>query len=305
MCLAIAFARMGRIMPAEGGPYAYTREAFGDLPAFLVAWGYWVSVWIGNAAIATGFVAYLTPFFPAIGASPLVMALTALGPIWLLMALNVWGLREAAIFQLVTTLLKVVPLVVFATLGLLYVDASNFTPTNVSGGSGFSAITASAVFLLWGLLGFESATVPAEEVENPERTIPRVTVLGTAVTTLIHVLSTVAIMGMMSAGELAGSSAPFADAATMIWGDWAGTVVAAGAALAAFGVLNGWVLMQGQMPPAPARDGLFPRISVGSRRRERRRSGSCSRRDSARCSSRPTTRGGCSGSSSSRSCSRR
>ena len=233
------------------------------------------------------------------------MALTALGPIWLLTALNVWGLREAAIFQLVTTLLKVVPLVAFATLGLLYVDASNFTPANVSAGSGLSAITASAAFLLWGLMGFESATVPAGEVENPERTIPRVTVLGTAATTLIYVLSTVAIMGVMSAGELAGSSAPFADAAILIWGDRAGRVVAAGAALAAFGALNGWVLMQGQIPLAPARDGLFPKIFGRRSVRGTPRSDSYSRRDCALCSSPPTTRAGCSGYSSSRSCSRR
>lgn len=259
MCLALAFARMGRIMPAEGGPYAYTREAFGDLPAFLVAWGYWVSVWIGNAAIATALVGSLTPFFPMLGSSPPLMAAAALAPIWLLTALNVWGVREAAIFQLVTTLIKVVPLIVFATLGLFYIDVSNFTPINVSGGSSFSAITASAVLLLWGLMGFESATVPADEVENPERTIPTVTVLGMGVTAVIYMLSTVAIMGVMSASELAGSTAPFAEAAKMIWGDWAGTIVAVAVVVAAFGVLNGWVLMQGQMPLAPARDGLFPR----------------------------------------------
>jgi APA family basic amino acid/polyamine antiporter len=65
-------------------------------------------------------------------------------------------------------------------------------------------------------------------------------------------------MGVMSAPELAASQAPFADAATRMWGAWAGTAVAVGAAIASFGVLNGWVLMQGQMPLGPARDGVFP-----------------------------------------------
>lgn len=258
MCLAVSFARMGRIMPAEGGPYAYTREAFGDLPAFMVAWGYWVSVWIGNAAIATAFVGYLTPFFPAVGASPVIMAATALVAIWTLTALNVWGLREAALFQLVTTVLKVLPLLAVGTLGLLALDRANFTPLNVSGGSHTSAVSGAAVFMLWGLLGFESATVPADDVEDPERTIPRVTIVGTLATTLIYVLSTVAVMGVMSAPELAASQAPVADAAARMWGPLAGTAVAAGAAIAAFGVLNGWVLMQGQMPLGPARDGVFP-----------------------------------------------
>ena len=122
LCLALVFARLGRIMPAEGGPYAYTRAAMGDAPAFLVAWGYWVSVWVGNAAIATAFVAYLTPFFPRLDGSPVLAAAAAVGSIWLLTAVNVWGLREAAVLQLVTTVLKVVPLVAVGTLGLLALE---------------------------------------------------------------------------------------------------------------------------------------------------------------------------------------
>lgn len=258
VCLAVMFGRLGRIMPAEGGPYAYTRAAFGDLPAFLVAWGYWVSVWVGNAAISTAFVAYLTPFFPALDAAPAAQAAVALAAVWLLTAVNVWGVREAALLQLVTTVLKVLPLVALATLGLLAVEPAHFTPVNVSGVPALSAVTATAALTLWGFLGLESVTIPADEVESPGRTIPRATVLGTVATAALYVLSTVAIMGVVPPVELAATSAPYAEAATRIWGTGAGRVVAAGAALAAFGVLNGWVLMQGQVPLAPARDGLFP-----------------------------------------------
>ncbi len=258
LSLALVFARLGRIMPAEGGPYAYTRAALGDAPAFVVAWGYWVSVWVGNAAIATAFVAYLTPFFPALGASPVLGAAVAVGSIWVLTAVNVWGLREAAILQLVTTVLKILPLVAMATLGLLALDTARFTPFNVSGGSGLSAVTATAALTLWGFMGLECATIPADEVRDPERTIPLATILGTTVTAAIYLLSAAVVMGVMPPAELAASTAPYADAATRIWGGWAGRLVAAGAATAAFGVLNGWVLMQGQMPLAPARDGLFP-----------------------------------------------
>jgi APA family basic amino acid/polyamine antiporter len=258
LSLAAVFARMGRIMPAEGGHYAYTREAFGDFPAFLVAWGYWVSVWVGNATIATAFVGYLTAFVPAVGASTVATAATALGSIWLLTALNVWGLREAALFQLVTTVLKVLPLLVLGTVGLVALDPVNLMPFNQSGGSHLGAVSGATVFALWAFLGFESCTVPAEEVEDAERTIPRVTMLGTLATALVYVLSTLAVMGVMSAGELVASSHPMAEAAGRMWGSWAGQAVAAGAALAGFAVLNGWVLMQGQMPLAPARDGLFP-----------------------------------------------
>lgn len=258
LCLALVFARLGRIMPAEGGPYAYTRAAMGDAPAFVVAWGYWVSVWVGNAAIATAFVAYLTPFFPRLDGSPMLAAAAAVGSIWLLTAVNVWGLREAAVLQLVTTVLKVVPLLAVGTLGLLVLNTSNFAPFNVSGDSTVSAVTATAALTLWGFLGLECATIPADAVRDPERTIPLATLLGTAATAAIYLLSAAAVMGVMSSSELAASSAPYAEAAARMWGGWAGKLVAAGAAVAGFGVLNGWVLMQGQMPLAPARDGLFP-----------------------------------------------
>lgn len=258
LCLAAVFARLGRLAPEEGGPYAYTRAAFGDFPAFLVAWGYWVSVWVGNAGISTAFAAYLAHLVPALGASPVYTAGAAIAAIWVLTLVNVYGLREAALLQLVTTVLKVLPLLVMATVGLLYVDPDLYTPVNVSGRPTLSAVGATAALTLWGLLGLESVTIPADEVEDPERTIPRATLWGTAVTAAVYLLSTAAVMGVLSPAELAASSSPYAAAAGRIWGGWAGQVVAAGAALAGFGVLNGWVLMQGQMPLAPARDGLFP-----------------------------------------------
>ena len=260
VCLALVFGRLGRIMPVEGGPYAYTRAAMGDAPAFLVAWGYWVSVWVGNAAISTAFVAYLTPFFPWLERSPLYTGAAAVATIWLLTAVNVWGLREAALLQLFTTVLKLLPLLALGSLGLMAIHGANFRPMNVSGGSTISAVTATAALTLWGFLGLECATIPADEVRDPERTIPLATVLGTVATAAIYLLSATAIMGVIPAHELATTSAPYSAAATRIWGPMAGKLVGAGAAVAGFGVLNGWVIMQGQMPLAPARDGLFPPV---------------------------------------------
>jgi APA family basic amino acid/polyamine antiporter len=257
--LALVFGRLGRVLPVEGGPYTYTRETMGDLPAFLVAWGYWISVWVGNAGIATAFAAYLTPFFPALNGSPLYTAAAALGAIWLLTALNIWGLREAALVQLVTTVLKILPLLALGTVGLLALDSANLRTFNVSGQSTISALTATAALTLWGFLGLESATLPADEVENPGRTIPIATILGTVATAGIYLLSATAVMGIIPASELAGTAAPYTEAATRVWGSVAGNLVGLGAVVAGFGVLNGWVLMQGQMPLAPARDGLFPR----------------------------------------------
>ncbi len=266
--LALVFGRLGRIMPVTGGPYVYTRVTVGDLPAFMVAWGYWISVWVANAGIATAFVAYLTPFFPALKTSPLYAGAAAVATIWILTAVNLRSVREAGILQLVTTVLKVLPLLAVGTLGLLAMNTANLVPFNPGGGSGFSAVTASATLTLWAFLGLESVTIPAEQVRNPERTIPLATVGGTVVTAAVYLLSSVAVMGVLSAPELSASTAPFVDAATRMWGSVAGKVVAAGAAMAAFGVLNGWVLVQGQMPLAPARDGLFPAAFARLSRRD-------------------------------------
>ena len=257
--VALMLARLGRMMPEMGGPYAYTRRGIGDLAAFLVAWGYWVSIWSGNAAISVAFVGYTSVFFPALAENPVLGAGAALSAIWLLTGISAMGVREAGIVQLATTVLKLLPLIAIGTLGLLYLDPGHFRPFNPSGETTFNALTATAALTLWAFTGLESATIPADSVKDPGRTIPRATILGTLVAALLYILATVGVMGILPSSELATSSAPFADAGRSIWGPWAGDLIAVGAAISAFGALNGWILLQGQMPLAAAKDGLFPK----------------------------------------------
>jgi len=260
MLLALTFARLARALPRAGGPYAYTRETFGDFPAFLVAWGYWISICAGNAAIAVALVGYLAFFWPALSTSPALGAGAALASIWLLVAVNARGVRTAGWVQLVTTVLKLAPLVAIGTVGLLFMRWSNFVPFDVSGRGTLSAVSGTAALTLWAFMGLESATIPADDVEQPDRTIPRATLLGTAAAATVYVLATVAVMGVIPAAALATSYAPFADAASRMWGPWAAGAVAAGAAVACFGALNGWTLLLGQMPLAAAADGLLPHV---------------------------------------------
>jgi len=267
MILAYVFASLSRIVSGSGGPYIYTRIGFGDLPGFLVAWGYWLSLLAGNAAIAVAFVGYAGVFWPPLSSIPLLSAVGSIAAIWLLTWVNTRGVREAGIVQLVTTLLKILPLILVGLFGLFYFDFSHFTPLNPSGQSNLSAFSATAALTLWAFLGLESATIPAEEVRDPDRTIPRATLFGTGFTALVYIVSTVAVMGLIPASELAQSTAPFAQAANQLWGSWAGYFVAAGAAISCLGALNGWILLQGQIPLAAARDNLFPkRFSLLSKR---------------------------------------
>jgi APA family basic amino acid/polyamine antiporter len=235
--LALVFARLSRRVTGSGGPYVYARAGFGDFAGFLVAWGYWISIWCANAAIAVAMTSYLAYFVPGVAANRALGTGIAIAVVWLLTAVNVSGVRRAGTVQVVTTVLKVLPLLALGTFGLIHLDIGHFRPFNASGGSPFSAITATAALTLWAFLGFESATVPAAEVRDPERTIPRATVFGTLFAAGVYIVSTVGVMG-----------------------EGAGWLVAAGAVISCFGALNGWILLQGRIPQAAARDGLFPAL---------------------------------------------
>jgi basic amino acid/polyamine antiporter, APA family len=255
--LALVFANLGRSMPRTGGPYAYARSAFGDFVGFQTAWGYWIAVWAGNAAIAVAFVGYLGYFFPGVVANGLSAALAAIAAIWLLTLVNIAGVREGGQVQLITTILKFVPLAIIGLVGIFFIKGSNFgafAPTGVLPG-----ITSAAALTLWAFIGLESATVPAEEVKDPERNIPRATIIGTLLAAGVYVLATIAIMGIIPSADLAKSTSPFADAAQAIFGSWGGSAIALVAMISAFGALNGWILLQGRVPLAAAQDGLFPK----------------------------------------------
>ncbi len=261
ICLALVFSWLSQLMPvANGGPYAYTREGLGDFAAFLVAWGYWLSIWSTNAAIAVAFLSYLTVFFPALGINSTFAVGVGLSAIWFLTWINTRGIRDAGAVQVITTILKIAPLLLVTIGGLFYINTENYFPFNSSGTSDINAITTTATLTLFAFLGLECATIPSGQVENPEKTVPRATLYGTLAVTLLYILGTVVIMGVLSPTTLQTSKAPFADAAASMWGEWARYLVAGGAVMSTFGALNGWILMQGQIPAAAAVDKLFPSV---------------------------------------------
>jgi basic amino acid/polyamine antiporter, APA family len=257
--LAVVFAGLARVHPAQGGPYAYTRVAFGDLAGFLVAWGYWISVWCTLAALAVAFVGYLDPFLPSIVRSPAAAALVAIGAVWALTAVNARGVRAAGRVQVLTTMLKVVPLGIVGIGGLFLLDPSHFGIAHATVRSVAHGTTATATLTLWAFLGLECATIPAAAIAKPEVTIPRATIIGTTVTAVLYIASTVGVMGLIAPDTLGRTTAPYAEAARALAGDGTARLVAAGAAISCFGALNGWILVAGQLPAAVAHDGLFPR----------------------------------------------
>ena len=259
--LAVVFGWLGQLAPgANGGPFAYTRLGMGDFPAYMVAWGYWTSIWFANTAITVALVGYLAVFFPLIGKSAGVAIITGLGFIWFFTWINSKDIKTVAAVSIITTLLKITPIFLIGIWGLFYVQTENFTPFNLSGETNFSAIMSTTVLTFFAFLGMESATIPSGSVRDSARTVKRATMFGTLVTVVAYILSSIAIMGIIPAEVLSKSSAPFADAAAVFWGESARYMVAAGAVLATMGALNGWILMQGTIPLAAAKAGLFPRV---------------------------------------------
>ena len=257
LVLAWVFSDLSRRSPRAGGPYAYSREAFGEFAGFLIAWMYWISIAASIAAIAVAFASYLVPFVPLLSSDRGAGAAAALAATWLLIGVNLWGVRTAGRLQFITVVLKISPLLVLAVFGafyfkphLLLAGAPSATP--------LSAINTCAALTMWAFVGLESATVPADHVKDPAKTIPRATLLGTIIAAVFYIACTTAVMGVIPAAALARSSAPFADAAKALWGGWAGDLIAAAASISCFGALNGWVLMSGQFAQAIARDRLFP-----------------------------------------------
>jgi len=261
LVLAKIFSNLSKIIVNKsGGPYVFAKEGFGDFIGFLVAWGYWISCWVVNAGIAVAIISALTIFFPILETSATLAVVIGLVFIWFFTWINVKGVKVSGKFQIVTTALKLLPLVLIILLGFFFFSLDNFPAFNISGESDLQAFSAVATLTLFAFLGIECATIPAENVKNPEKIVPKATMLGTIISTLVYILGTVVLFGILPIDELINSPAPFAEAGRIIGGQYAGYFVAAGAAISAIGALNGWILIAGQLPMATARDNMFPRV---------------------------------------------
>lgn len=260
LLLALVFAKLGMMMPRIGGPYAYCKEAFGEFVGFQMAYNYWIALWIGNAAIAVAMTGYLGVFFPALNTSPILSFFVSAGTLWILTIINIIGVRWAGVTQLVTTILKFAPLILISLAGLVYLHPQNLPAFNISGNSDLYALSGAATLTFWAFVGLESATVPAEDVVNPKKNIPRATIIGTLIAASIYIIGTIAVMGQIPAGQLAHSTAPFADTARIIFGPIGASIIAFGAIVSCLGALNGWTLLPAQILLAASRDGIFPKM---------------------------------------------
>ena len=258
LALAVLFAALSRRVPADGGPYAYARVAFGNGVGFLNAWSYWITAWAGNAAIAVGWVLYVEHFINK-DHNRLFSILLVLVGLWIPAAINLSGVKNMGAIQVVTTILKFAALAFVSLVGLFFIKTANYQPFNVSGLNSVVAIGSGMAIALFSYLGVETAAVAAGKVKDPDRNVPRATILGTLACAAVYVLSLIVVFGVLPNAALKESSAPFSAVVDAMFGGTAwGNLMALVVIISGLGALNGWTMICAEMPLAASKDGLFP-----------------------------------------------
>lgn len=257
---ALIFARMSRMVTKTGGPYAYAHTAFGEFTGFQVAFTFWVSLWTGNSSLVITLISYLRIFFPNL-VDPMTASLVGIGIIWLMAIINISGVRTIGNVQIITTIIKLIPVLLIIGIGLCYFHPEYITQSfNVSSKSNFSAFSYAATLTLWGFVGMEAACIPVSSTTHAERNIRRATIIGILILAAIYITTSIAIMGLFPNAVLTHAVAPFAMAANLAFGGWGQLLVNICIVISCLGALNSGLLLEGQIPMAAADDGLFPKI---------------------------------------------
>ena len=257
LALALVFSKLSTWIPNSGGPYTYVKHVFGDFVGFQMAWGYWISSWCGSVSLLIGTLQYISVFAPEFISNSTYSMILGLSMIWLFTYFNIRGLKETTFVGIIVFLIKVVPLILIAAIGIFYADFSrafNFEKYD------WSSLGSMSTVLLWAFIGLESATIPSEDVKDPQKTIPVATIVGVLITATVYILGAIVITAVLPQAELVKSAAPYVDSANKICGYPGYLFMIITGIIGLAGSLNGWILIQGQVPYAAAKEGLFPKI---------------------------------------------
>jgi putrescine:ornithine antiporter len=261
MAIAYCFAQCGIYCARPGGMSAYTEEAHGKSAFFLCSYLYFLSLAIGNVAIAISAVGYLTPFFPWLGSGAIPLFVGSVGLIWLTSLANFGGPKVTGQIGSVTVWGVIIPVAGLSVIGWFWFDPEIFRQAwNPNGIATSDAIAQSIPLTLWAFLGMESAAQNSDAVENPQRNVPLACLLGTLGAAVIYIASTSVIMGIVPNAELANSSAPFAFVYAQMFNGWVGDIIMALAVMACVGSLLGWQFTLAQTAKVTAEQHMFPRL---------------------------------------------
>ena len=257
---AFIFAELGALNPSAGGGYAYLRDAFGPLPAFLYGWALLVAIASGaTAAVAVTFATYAAPL---LGLGDTMRIPLAAGAIIVLALVNILGVKPGAMTQNVFTMLKLAAIAALVVGGLAFSGSHTLAePVSAAASTPPAAVAialgTALVPVLFAYGGWQQTNFVAEEMIDAERNLPRALVWGVLLVAAVYLAVNLTYLRTLGSAGLAASTAPAADAMELRFGRIGRTLIAAGIAVSTFGFVNGVILVTPRVYQAMARDGLF------------------------------------------------
>src|SRR5215468_1497075 len=261
MAIAYGFAQAGLFNQRPGGMSAYAEDAYGKSGYFLTFFLYFLSLAIGNVAIAISAVGYLAAFFPWLSSTPVATCVGVIALLWLTTVANFGGPNWTGRIGSVTVWGVIIPVGLLSLIGWFWFKPATFAAAwNPHGYSLLQGMGSSIALTLWAFLGMESAAQNSAAVENPKRDVPLACLFGTLGAAVIYILSTTVIQGIVPNAELAKSTGPFALAYAKMFNPGVGRVVMALAVLACLGSLLGWQFTLAQTARSAAEERMFPQV---------------------------------------------
>jgi putrescine:ornithine antiporter len=259
MAIAYGFAQAGIFNQRTGGMSAYAEDAYGKSGFFLVFILYFLSLAIGNVAIAISALGYLSSFFPWLSSTPISTCIGVIALLWLTTVANFGGPTVTGKIGSITVWGVIIPVAGISVIGWLWFSKETFGAAwNPQGLSVAQGMGSSIALTLWAFLGMESAAQNSDAVENPKRNVPLACMLGTLGAAVIYILSTTVIQGIVPNLELAASTGPFALAYAHMFNPLIGNIIMALAVMACLGSLLGWQFTIAQTGKSAAEDRMFP-----------------------------------------------
>lgn len=267
LALAFVFQSLAIRKPElDGGVYAYAKAGFGAYMGFSSAWGYWISAWLGNVGYFVLLFSTLGYFFPVFGAGNTPAAVIGASLLlWVVHFIVLRGVREAAFINLVTTVAKVVPLVLFVLIALFAFKLDIFTADiwaagNPTLGSVMDQVRNMMLVTVWVFIGIEGASIFSARAER-RSDVGKATVLGFISVLLLLVLVNVLSLGIMTQPELAVLQNPsMAAVLEHVVGHWGSVLISVGLVISLLGALLSWVLLCAEILFAAAKDQTMPRF---------------------------------------------
>jgi APA family basic amino acid/polyamine antiporter len=263
--IALSFARCASLVTGVGGPFAYTKEAYGPFAGFVVGWSLWIAEWVSLAVFPIAFVQYLLFFIPDL--SIMLQILIKVAFVAVLATTNIVGAKAAGRTNDVLTFVKLAPLILFSISGMVFFVFSpatmiaNYTPFAPFG---VGDVGSALIVIFWAFAGFEVSTIPSDSIENPERTIPKALVIGISIVTVFYLTTNIVLFGVVPSNHLAVETAPLASAATVLFGVVPGLGIIGGLILGIGGLASvsgsdeSGMIGSSSLAYALAAEGLFP-----------------------------------------------